>query len=219
MRPETLNPLFAEAGSLKGVGSAVVRQLARLKLTRVGDLLFHLPAMALDRVALEALDDAYVDRLVTVTVEPVCYESSGGTRRPFRVDCRDKSNTYVSLVYFGGGDGYARKLLPIGQPRVISGRLERYGQSLQMAHPDYVVPPAAAGTIPAREPVYGLTEGVTNRRMAGLAAAALDRAPALPEWIEPSVLARHVWRPWRASLTSAHALDPHATVGAGPAGV
>ena len=45
-----------------------------------------------------------------------------------------------------------------------------------------------------REPVYPLTEGLTNRRMGELAREALERAPELPEWIEPSLLSREGWR-------------------------
>ncbi|UAJ08648.1 ATP-dependent DNA helicase RecG [Polymorphobacter megasporae] len=205
MRPALLNPLFAETGALKGVGPTLVRQLARLKLTRAIDLVFHLPVMAIERVRLAALDEAYVDRTITVTVTPVSYES-GGARAPFRVQCVDTANTYIALVYFGQGGSYARKLLPVGEARVISGKLDRYGQWLQMAHPDFVVAPDAANTIPPREPVYGLTEGVTNRRMASFVETALERAPELPEWIEPSVLARTRWTPWRAALAAAHAM-------------
>ena len=205
MRPALLNPLFVEVAALKGVGATLARQLGRLKLTRAVDLIFHLPVMAIERVALPALDDAYVDRTIVVTVTPVSYDT-GGPRAPFRVRAADAANTWIDLVYFGQGGSYAKKLLPIGEARVISGRLDRYGQSLQMAHPDFVVAPAAAGTIPPREPVYGLTDGLTNRRMGTLVAAALDRAPELPEWIEPSVLAKHRWPPWRAALATAHAL-------------
>ena len=69
------------------------------------------------------------------------------------------------------------------------------------------MPPEQAATIPAREPVYGLTEGVTNKRMGGLVRAAIERSPALAEWIEPSVLARHGWPGWREAVTAAHDLD------------
>src|SRR3546814_4694244 len=40
-----------------------------------------------------------------------------------------------------------------------------------------------------------------------LAAQAVERAPGLPEWIEPSVLARQDWPGWRDALGRAHA-DP-----------
>lgn len=174
MRPESLNPLFAETAVLAGVGPTQVRQLARLGMTRIIDLLFHLPVMALERIRLTALDAAFVDRLVTIDLEVMSYDA-GGPRSPFRVRCRDASDTWIDLVYFGaafsgGGGGYARKLLPIGARRLVSGKLDRYGQGLQMAHPDFVLPPDQAAQIPSREPVYGLTEGITNRRMGVLAA-------------------------------------------------
>src|SRR3546814_8594918 len=64
---------------------------------------------------------------------------------------------------------------------------------LQIIHPDYVLLPEEAGDVPEREPVYGLSEGLTNNRLRQLAVQALERAPELPEWIEPSVLARKGW--------------------------
>lgn len=206
MRPELLNPLFVELTAVKGVGATLARQLGRLKLTRVVDLVWHLPVMAIDRVRLERLDAAYVDRTVTVEITPMSYEP-GALRRPFKVQCRDGAGNWLSLAYFGGGGAYAQKLLPLGSPRVVSGRLERFGDMLQIAHPDFVVAPAEAASILTREPVYGLTEGVTNKRMGALATGAVSRAPDLAEWIEPSVLARHGWRGWRESVAAAHALD------------
>ncbi len=203
MRPPLLNPLFAEVTALKGVGATLARQLGRLKLTRAVDLVFHLPVMAIERVALPTLDAAYVDRTVTVTVTPVAYDS-GSPRAPFRVKAADAANTWIDLVFFGQNGAYARKLLPLHEPRVVVGKLDRYGQALQMAHPEVVLPTAAA-SVPMREPVYGLTDGLTNKRMTALVAAALERAPELPEWIEPSVLARNRWPPWRAALAAAHA--------------
>ena len=205
MRPAALNPLFAEISALKGVGATLTRQLARLKLTRVVDLLFHLPVIALERVHVTKLDENDEGRLIVVELLVTGYEG-GSPRAPFRVRCIDSVGTYIDLVYFGQGGGYARKLLPIGEKRVVSGRLDRYGQWLQMAQPDYVVAPAGVGGIPAREPVYGLTEGIANKRMGQLAEAALARAPALAEWIEPSVLAARSWPTWRQALGDAHAL-------------
>ena len=48
MRPDILNPLFAEVEVLKGIGPALAKPLHRLALNRVVDILFHLP-VELDR--------------------------------------------------------------------------------------------------------------------------------------------------------------------------
>src|SRR3546814_11860087 len=67
------------------------------------------------------------------------------------------------------------------------------------------------GDVPEREPVYGLSEGLTNNRLRQLAVQALERAPELPEWIEPSVLARKGWPAWREALHAVHGDPAHAT--------
>jgi ATP-dependent DNA helicase RecG len=206
MRPSILNPLFAEASVLKGVGPAVARGLSRLGLNRAADLLFHLPVGVIERFRLSELSAAYVDRIVTVELRVVGHDS-GGPRSPSRVRCIDEGGNAVTLVYFADRGGYAKKLLPIGERRLVSGKLERYGSALQIVHPDYVLPVGSGETIPEREPVYGLTEGIANKRMRALVGQALDRMPELAEWIEPSVLAARRWPGWRQALIQAHRLE------------
>ena len=84
----------------------------------------------------------------------------------------------------------------MGEPRIVSGKLEAYGDEWQIIHPEVSEP--GKGPQPAiREPVYPLTEGLTNRRLGELVREALERAPELPEWIEPGLLSREVWGDWR----------------------
>jgi ATP-dependent DNA helicase RecG len=207
MRPDILNPLFAEVEVLKGIGPALAKPLHRLKLDRVVDILFHLPVSWIDRKPVAALDEADVGRTITVTVTARDYRQSGG-RGPFRIFAEDGAGNYVTLTYFNN-PGWGKKQLPLGEARIVSGRLDRYGQELQMVHPDYVLPPAEAATIPAREPVYPLSEGLTNHRLGDLAAQALARRPALAEWIEPSLRAKQAWPDWADALETAHR-DPAA---------
>ena len=206
MRPDILNPLFAEVTALKGVGAALARPLERLRLNRVVDVAFHLPTGHVDRIARDELLEADVGRIVAITLTPVDYRTSAG-RGPTRVAATDAHGNHVSLVYFGGSGGYVKKLLPLGEAKRVSGRLDRYGDTLQIVHPDYAVAPDEASGLPEREAVYPLSEGLTGRRMAQLAAQAVERAPDLPEWIEPSLKAERGWPDWRAALAAIHA-DP-----------
>jgi len=204
MRPELLNPLFAEIEALKGVGPSLAKPLAKLGISRVVDLLFHLPTGMVERRRVETLGMADAGRGVIVTLTAQSYKSSSSHRAPFRVQASDSEGNYVSLVFFGGGGGWARKQLPIGEPRIVAGRLDLYGQELQIVHPDQVVPLEEAGEIVEREPVYPLSAGITSRRIAMLVAQALERVPALPEWIEPSLLAHREWPSFSEALVRAH---------------
>jgi ATP-dependent DNA helicase RecG len=202
VRPDILNPLFAEVEVLKGVGPQLAKPLKRLGLERVVDLLFHLPVSWIERKRVELLDEADVGRIITVEVTPRDYRQGGG-RGPFRVHAADKAGNYLTLTYFNN-PGWAKKQLPLGEPKIVSGRLDLYGQELQIVHPDHVLPPAEAASLPDREPVYPLSEGLTNNRLGQLAAQALARVPGLPEWIEPSLLERRGWPAWSAALQLAH---------------
>ena len=206
MRPELLNPIFAEVTALKGIGPQLARPLERLGLEKLVDVLFHLPVGYVDRLKIDELDPAYAGRVVTITLTPEDYRASGG-RGPFRVWASDAAGNRIALVYFGGNPGWAKKQLPLGEPRIISGKLESYGQDLQMVHPDYVLKEEEAGQLPEREPIYPLSDGLTGRRLQQLVAQALTRAPDLPEWIEPSLLAERDWPAWHAALHAIHA-DP-----------
>jgi ATP-dependent DNA helicase RecG len=202
MRPDILNPLFAEVEVLKGIGPALAKPLGRLGLERVVDLLFHLPVSWIERKRVELLDEADAGAIIAVELTPVDYRQSGG-RGPFRVHATDRAGNYVTLTYFNN-PGWAKKQLPLGEPKLVSGRLDRYGQELQMVHPDHVLAPGEGASLPSQEPVYPLSEGLTNNRMGQLAAQALARAPDVPEWIEPGLLASRGWPGWRASIHQAH---------------
>ncbi|WNO54942.1 ATP-dependent DNA helicase RecG [Stakelama saccharophila] len=207
MRPDILNPLFAETTALKGVGPALAKPLERLGLARAVDIAFHLPTGWIDRFPREELDMADAGRVIAITLTAVEYKLGGTRRSPIRVHATDAAGNHVSLVYFGGNSGWVKKLLPLGEKRRVSGKLEMYGQELQIVHPDYVVPPEEAEDHREREAIYPLSEGITSKRIAALAEQAIARAPELPEWIEPSVKARHGWPDWRDALKRIHA-DP-----------
>lgn len=203
MRPEILNPLFAETTVLKGVGPALAKPLDRLGLARVVDVAFHLPTGFVDRVPRDELMSSDVGRIIAITLTAREHRSSSG-RGPTRVQATDVHGNSVSLVFFGGSAGWARKLLPIGEAKRVSGRLDEYGQELQIVHPDVIEPDEE---VRAREAIYPLSEGLTSRRVAALTAQAIARAPDLPEWIEPGLKAKREWPDWRASLERIHA-DP-----------
>jgi ATP-dependent DNA helicase RecG len=132
MRPDILNPLFAEVEVLKGIGPGLAKPLKRLGLERVVDILFHLPVSWIERKRVELLDEADAGRVVSVVLTAVDYRQSGGGPVP---GARDRQGgNYVTLTYFNN-PGWAKKQLPLGEPKLVSGKLETYGQELQIVHP------------------------------------------------------------------------------------
>src|SRR5215213_3874348 len=202
MRPEILNPLFAEVEVLKGVGPQGGKLLKRLDLTRVVDVLYHLPTGAIERVNAPAASAALLGRNVILELTPNQLRENRSGRGPMRVFASDSDGNTISLIYFHN-PGWAKRTLPLGEKRIVSGKLESYGDEWQIIHPEVAEP--GKGPAPAiREPVYPLTEGMSNRRMGELAATGLQRAPELEEWAVPGVLGREAWSDWRGSIATAH---------------
>ena len=203
MRPEILNPLFGETAALKGIGKALNKPLEKLRLTRVKDLLYHQPSHWISRKRVELLDEADVEQTIIIELTPVDYKT-GGPRSPLRVHATDSAGNYVSLTYFGRNTGWPKKLLPLGEKKLISGKLERYGDELQIVHPDEVLEPGQSSEVPLLEPVYPLSEGLGNKRMRQLVEQALELAPDLPEWIDSGQLEWKKWKGWRDSIFQLH---------------
>ncbi|MDE2563784.1 MAG: ATP-dependent DNA helicase RecG [Sphingomonadales bacterium] len=203
MRPDLLNPLFAETGGIKGVGPQLAKPLDKLGLTRLRDLAYHLPERFVDRRAVANLDDASVGEQIVVALTPREHRASNG-RGPYRVFAEDALGNIAALTYFGRASYSAKKQLPVGERRWVSGRLDQFGQTLQIVHPDHVADEASGALGTLCEPVYALSEGLTQPKVAGLVQQALAHLPELPEWIEPGLLERMDWPTWRDALHLVH---------------
>ena len=90
---------------------------------------------------------------------------------------------------------------------------------LQMVHPDRVVAEADLAKLPLVEPVYPLTEGLSLNQLRRAADGALDRLPELPEWQDPSWLARERFPPFAEALRTRAPADRAGRRGAGGAGL
>jgi len=204
-RPPVLYPLFAGMETLPGVGPRLAKRLESLDVTRPRDLLFTLPQSGVARRRVSTIRHAAVPEVVTVEVSVVRHMPPSRKGGPHRIVVED-AETSFAIVFFHADPGWLGRLLPAGMSRLVSGKVELFDGVAQIVHPDHVVAPEEADAIPAFEPIYPLTAGLSQRVMARTIAAALERAPDLPEWIDPPLRAREHWPRWRAALVSAH--DP-----------
>jgi ATP-dependent DNA helicase RecG len=207
MRPALLDSLFAPATALPGIGPQLGRLVERAAGPNVVDLVWHLPSGLVDRRAAPPIGALHPrewpDNSVITVKAHVERHQPGIGRRPYRVFVSDATGTLM-LVYFNLKGDYLHRLLPVGAERIVSGRLEYYDGMPQIVHPDHVVPPEEAESLRAIEPLYPLTAGLSLRIVARAVAGALERAPELPEWLDPALRARRRWPAWRAALAAAH---------------
>ena len=202
MRPQILYPLFAEVTSLKGVGPKVAPLIQKLAGPLVRDLLLLGPTGVITRrrtISTEAIEGEV--GVFDVMIDRMFIPSRPGA--PLKVRASDEAG-FVHLVWFGGDPRHIDRQLPRGERRLVSGKVERFNNEVQIVHPDWIVPLDKAGDIPPVEPVYPATAGMTSRVVRKLAQAALATAPDLPEWQDAAWLAKQGWPGWRAALEALH---------------
>ncbi len=220
MRPSLLDPLFAPAQTLPGVGSRIAALIARAVGAEgeepiVRDLLFHLPAGAIDRRRRPPLYEMPPSGIVTVEGIVERIEKPRGLDGPWRIVLAE-GNAAIQIVYFRAQSDWLKKLYPIGERRIVSGQVEWFDMRPQIRHPDYVLDPEHAGALPAVEPVYRLTAELSPKVLRRAVAGALERLPELPEWLSPDLVAARGWPGFADALREVH--RPASVEGSGPSG-
>ena len=225
MRPNSLVPLFASALDLSGVGPRIEILLKKainlppgITAPRVIDLLWHLPTGVVDRRAEPTIAGATPGTIATLQVRVLKHRPSppGNTRAPYKVACEDETGK-IDLVFFHADRRLIERQLPVGAMRYISGRIEQYGDKLQMAHPDYIVPPERRNDLPLLEPVYPLTAGLSNKILQKAAVQALLRVPQPTEWQEAEWLRQRGWPDFATAVARLHRPQDAGDVSAGGA--
>lgn len=223
MRPPLLNPLFAGAAGLKGIGDKLDRILARFlrpahgtpgDTARVIDLLFHLPSGLVDRRFRPRIEALPRDGVVTVEARVLRHRPPppGNRRVPYRVEVSDGTGL-LTLVFFHAYADSIRRMLPEGEMRFISGKIDWFNDEAQMAHPDHVVSADEFGRMPLIEPVYPLTEGLSAKVLMKAVRQALDKLPDLPEWQDMPFRQRHNWPAFGSALRTLHHPESPSAIG------
>jgi ATP-dependent DNA helicase RecG len=201
-RPAVLDTLFFPVSALGGVGTHTSKMLAKVAGPEIVDMLWHLPFGLLDRRYSPKVAELKQPCIATLELTADRHEPGRG-RFPYRVRCRDDTG-FIELVFFNVRGPYLLRQLPIGEKRLVSGRVEFRNGLPQMAHPEAIMPLSARDQLAAIQPVYRLTAGLTAPMLDRMMRAALARIPRLPEWLDPELKRRRAWPDWAEAVTAAH---------------
>lgn len=212
MRPSLLDPLFAPATSLDGVGPKVVTLLEKVtpadvaeRALRIGDLIFVLPHSLIDRRNRPEIASAAEGAIVTLEIVVDRHQAPprGKGNQPYRVFAFDETGE-IALTFFHAKGAWLENALPVGARMLVSGRMEWFNGRPSMVHPDHMVPADKAGNLPLVEPVYPLTAGLSPRVLRRILAQALARLPVLPEWQDAELMRRQSFPDVAGALKRLH---------------
>jgi ATP-dependent DNA helicase RecG len=207
---------IAPVGVLPGVGAALIASLAKLGLERVQDLWFHLPLRYEDRTRVTAIADLRVGERAQVEGVVEAVERGFRYRPQLKVAIGDASGRTLLLRFFHFNRAQAEQLLP-GTRLLCFGEARHSASGLEMVHPQYqrLSGEDAVAVDELLSPVYPTTEGLGQKRLAGVIGKALALLPpdAQLELIPPELCREHGLASLREALLYVHRPPPDAHLG------
>ncbi len=210
MRPSVLDPLFAPVSTLPGVGPKIAGILTDFlsshpdREATLADLLFHVAHSVIDRRHRPGIAYSENGDIVTldVTIDRHMPGPRGG-KAPYRISAFDETGS-ITFVFFHPRRDWLEKTFPVGERRIVSGKVEWFNERPQMVHPDYALAPDEAANMPPVEPVYPMTAGLSPKTLQKAMTAALAKLPDLPEWLDDAYLRQQQWPAFADALRALH---------------
>ncbi|KAA3625192.1 MAG: ATP-dependent DNA helicase RecG [Proteobacteria bacterium] len=174
---------------LKGVGPRLREKLARLGVSTLQDLLFHLPTRYQDRTTVHDAGALRIGNEVVVQGRIVSCRIHFGRRRSLLTEIRD--DTGVLLMRQFHFSRAQQNALEHGAWVRCFGEVRRGPRALEMVHPEYTVfdaePPPVEGA-GGWTPVYPTTQGLGQTVIRRLVDQALARVDDVAEELLPEAL-------------------------------
>ncbi len=204
MRSNKINPLFSPILSLSGIGPKLDVLFQRLVGPRLVHLLWHLPYNIIKRKFINNIIEAEINSLITFKVDVIKHKPSYfSSKAPYKISCLC-GDTPVTLVFFYARQPYIKTVLPEGESRFISGKLEYFKNTYQITHPSHIVEIDKLNTLKNIEPVYSLTAGLTHNIYIKTIDKILQKIPDLEEWIDEKIINKYFFNDWKNSLLKSH---------------
>ncbi|MDC0069478.1 ATP-dependent DNA helicase RecG [Gammaproteobacteria bacterium] len=159
--------------SLKGVGPALAKKLAKLGIETVQDILFHLPFRYEDRTQITPIGASRAGESYVLQGEIVACEVAYGRRRSLLAYLQDNTGK-IGLRFYHFSKAQHQNLKTAGTIRCF-GEVRAGASGLEIYHPEYSQLSSAVDMEDSLTPVYPATEGVSQTRYRLLVTQALER--------------------------------------------
>ena len=195
--------LLKDISTLKRVGQKTKKLLKKKKIEILFDVLWHLPQAFVDRSNLININKLEVGKICTIKVLVKKYNIPRIRNLPNTVKCEDSTGK-IDIVFFNSREGYIRKILPLKEWVIISGKVNFYNKKYQITNPAYVVSLEKEDFVKKVIPRYSLTEGITEKIYRNIIDQVLKKLPTLEEWHNSNILKIFDNKSWKDSILYLH---------------
>jgi len=197
--------LLKDISTLNRVGQKTKKILKKKKIETLFDVLLHLPQAFVDRSNLININELEIGKICTIKVQVIKYNIPRIRNLPNTVKCEDSTGK-INIVFFNSREGYIKKILPLNEWVIISGKVNFYNKKYQITNPAYVVPLEKEDFVKKIIPRYSLTEGISEKIYRNIIEQVLKKLPFFPEWHNENIMKKFDYKNWRESILHLH--DP-----------
>ena len=195
--------IFNEITKLKGVGPQLSKYLKKKRIEKIKDIILNLPYSETDRSKISKLNELEVGKIQSIKVKVKKLNFPRIRNLPNKIICEDDTGK-IDIVYFNSREGYLRKLFPINEWVIISGKVNYFNKKYQITNPDYVTTLENQEYVVKNIPKYNLTKGINEKKYRSISEQVINKVPKINDWLENDFITKSDLINWNESIKNLH---------------
>ena len=195
--------IFSSIDNLRGVGPQLSKYLKNKRIEKIKDVILNLPYSETDRSKIYKLKDLEVGKIQTVKIQIKKLNFPRIKNLPNKIFCEDDTGK-IEIVYFNSREGYIRKLFPLNEFVILSGKVSYFNKKYQITNPDYVTSLENQDYITKNIPKYNLTKGINEKKYRSISEQVIDNLPKIDDWLDENFIKENKLINWNESIIKLH---------------
>ena len=193
---------------LKGIGPKRAKLFHQLGINTVEDLLYYFPRRYEDRTNFISISKLEEGKTYTIKAQVLAKRGHQSfRRRGFSITEVAVSDATGKIFCVWFNQPYLKEYFKVGSNLIFYGRVERYGNKLQMKSPEFEIVSEETKDINIGRivPIYSLPEKITQRNFRSMVKHALDKyLPRINDFLSFDIRSRHNLLNLAKSLINIH---------------
>ena len=195
--------IFNKVNNLKGVGPQLSKYLKKKRIEKIKDVILNLPYSEIDRSKIFKLNSLEVGKIQSIKVKVIKLNFPRIRNLPNRIKCEDETGK-IDIIYFNSREGYLRKLFPVNNWVIISGKISYFNKKYQITNPDYVTSLDNEDYVIKNIPKYNLTKGINEKKYRSISEQVINNLPRIDDWIDINFIKKNKMIGWNEGIKKLH---------------
>ena len=195
--------IFNKVNNLKGVGPQLSKYLKKKRIEKIKDVILNLPYSEIDRSKIFKLNSLEVGKIQSIKVKVIKLNFPRIRNLPNKINCEDETGK-IDIVYFNSREGYLRKLFPVNNWVIISGKISYFNKKYQITNPDYVTSLDNEDYVIKNIPKYNLTKGINEKKYRSISEQVINNLPRIDDWIDINFIKKNKMIGWNEGIKKLH---------------